>query len=135
MDDALTIIKHAVDRGVGQVDLVRAAAACLRSVAPRASWSQAEVLAALNAVERWTATPSASNADLALRMVPNLEGLEEKDPEDVDVCLLVASAMAVLSAASNNVTTLTAILAVEQAGKVAARVNIDLAPVVTAELL
>lgn len=63
---------------------MRAAAACLRAVAPMASWSQTEVLAALTTTERWAASPSAINAGIALQSVPNLEGLHEKDQADSD---------------------------------------------------
>ena len=133
--DALTIIQRAVNRGTGQVELVRAATACLRSVAPLASWSQVQVVTALEAAERWSARPSSVNAGLALHAVPNLDGLHEKDPADLDVCLLLASALAALSAANVHFASLTAVMAVEHAEKAAAGRGIDLTPLVTAELL
>ena len=135
MNDAVSIIQCAADRGVTQADLVRAAVACLRTVAPLASWSRTEVLAALTATEQWAARPSALNASIALTAAPNLEGLQERDKTDVDVCLLLASAMAALAAANADFTSLTAVFAVEFAQKAAAGREIDLAPLVTAELL
>jgi hypothetical protein len=135
MDDALTIIQGAADRGACQMDLVKAAAACLRTVVPLASSSQHEVSAALNAVEQWAARPSALNANNALQAAPNLDGLQERDITDVDAYLLLASAMAALAAANADFSSLTAVFAVEYAQRAAEGREIDLAPLVTAELL
>jgi hypothetical protein len=135
MSDALSIIQRAADRGACQMDLVKAAVACLRSVVPLASWSQAEVATALKAAEQWAATPSVANANNALQAAPNLDGLQGKDVEEVDVCLLLAANMAALSAANADFTSLTAVFAVEYAQKASVGREIDLAPLVTAELL
>ena len=136
MADALNIIQRAVERGVGQVDLVRAAAACVRAIRPLASvGNKPDILAAQAAAERWANTPSAVNAGLALAAVPNLDGLRENDPADIDVCLSVAAAMAAVAAANSDFAVVAAPLAVEFAEKVAAGRGIDLAPIVTAEFL
>ena len=135
MDDALTIIQRAADRGACQMDLVKAAVACVRTVVPLASWSQHEVSTALKAAEQWAAMPSALNADNALQAAPNLKGFQEKDVTDVDAYLLLASGMTALAAANADFTSLTAVFAVEYAQRAAEGREIDLAPLVTAELL
>ena len=135
MEDAMSIIQRAANRGACQMDLVKAAAACIRSVMPLASLSTTEVQTALVATERWTANPTGVNAGLALEAVPDLSGIREQNAETVDVSLLLASAMAALAAANADFTTLTAVFAVEFARKAAVGREIDLAPIVTAELL
>ena len=128
MEDALSIIQSAVNRGACQMDLVKAAAACIRSVMPLASLSTREVQTALVATERWTANPTGVNAGLALEAVPDLSGIREQNAETVDASLLLAAANA-------DFTTLTSVFAVEYAQKAAMGREIDLAPIVTAELL
>ena len=135
MNDALNIIQRAADRGACQMDLVKAALACVRSVVPLASVSTTEVQMALVATERWAANPTGVNAGLTLEAVPDLAGISEQNAETVDVSLLLAAAMAALAAANADFTTLTSVFSVEFAQKAAVGREIDLAPIVTAELL
>ena len=128
MNDALNIIQRAADRGACQMDLVKAALACVRSVVALASVRTTEVQLALVATERWTANPTGLNAGLALEAVPDISGIREQNAETVDASLLLAAANA-------DFTTLTSVFAVEYAQKAAVGREIDLAPIVTAELL
>ncbi len=135
MNDASTIIQRAVDRGVGQADLVRAAVACARAVLPLTPPREQETAMALNAAECWAANSSKTNASLALNAAPNLDGIRDQDTADNDVCGLLAAAMAALAAANADFASLTAVMSVQFAEKAAAGRGIDLAPLVTAELL
>ena len=137
--DALELIRAAVLRGASQLDLVRAAAACARAVTSLVSSGKADVLAAVEATERWTRNPSeenAHNAVLAESKCMELEAAKtnacvECYPQEVWAILSVA--MSGLSC--TELSEVAAELSVEFAAKAAVGQDIDLVIIVTAELL
>ncbi len=65
-EDALELIRSAILRGASQLNLVRAAVACACAVAPLVSAGNADVVAAVEATERWPTNPCELNATTAL---------------------------------------------------------------------
>ena len=133
MSEAVAIIQRAAERGASQVQLVRAALACVRAARKEVAPGNQAALQAVQAVERWTLNPTEENAGRALDSSPFLTTHNGLPPPNVDELVSLAVAWVVLGAASADMMPLVAIWAVERA--VDAARDLDFDPIITAELL
>ena len=137
--DAATIMQQAATRGASQRNLVRAAAAAVRAVLPAVKTRGYFVRKAISASELWAKDPCELNqraaqwAGLSLRwrVLGVSAGSRKYDPRD-DLAVFAAYFLAV---STHNGASDMAILAVTLADGAAARLDVDLAPIVTAQFL
>jgi len=131
-DEAVAIMKSLVERGASRVTLVRAAAAAARAVIPLAGKWRSEAVDAINTVERWVRNPDAANTRLAENQVFSIGHHKRKMATRKEMSEIFA-----ILAACFHVSDLLhpAVFAVECAEKAAAVHGINIAVLVTAEML
>jgi len=141
--DPKAIIHDAVIRGATHTELLRAAVACARAVVSLVPDDNPDALAAIEAAERWWMDPSPGMPYVASMVERACLKLRENDDDWLGRTDISAESWAVLSAAMAGLTCqpekclyeFTAELCVEYAVNAAAGRGIDLAPIITAELL
>jgi hypothetical protein len=134
-DEAVEIMKYLVGRGSSRTTLVRAAASAARAVIPLTGKRKAEAIAALQTVERWIADPSRANTQLAENQVFSIGFCYIGTQTMPETFAILAAKNVVLACFHNSDQLHPAVFAVECAAKAAAGHDIDMAVLVTAELL
>ena len=137
-DEAVAIMKSLVERGASRVTLVRAAAAAARAVIPLAGKWRSEAVDAINTVERWVRNPDAANRRLAENQVFSIGHHKRKmatRKEMSEIFAILAAKNAVLACFHVSDLLHPAVFAVECAEKAAAVHGINIAVLVTAEML
>jgi hypothetical protein len=134
-DEAVGIMKLLVGRGASRATLVRAAAAAARAVVPLAGKRQAEAMAAIQTAERWVEDPNERNTGLAENQVLSIGFCHTGVQKLTETFAILAAKNAALACFHSSDQLHPAVFAVECASKAAVGHGINIAVLVTAELL